>query len=207
VLAGGAEEPPAVTRTSFKPWCAARQTMAAAQAAREIVEEGAWPAEILEVVVGVPPSYLKMIDHGIVPGDRASCLTSVSYQVALAAIDPDATLDTAQTPEKVPEAITDLMAKISVNADEDLVRHYPQSWPAWLAVATSSGKREKLVLHVPGDPERPFDELQVAAKFWRLTTRILGERAAENLLRRCLAALDEGPGALIEAIDGARSVV
>lgn len=206
-LAGGADEHPAVTRTSFKPWCAARQTMAAAQAVREIVEEGVSPADMSEVVVGVPPSYLKMIDHGVVPGDRASCLTSVSYQVALAAIDPDATLDTAQAPEKLPEAITGLMAKISVNADEDLVRHYPQSWPARLAVATPSGKREKLVLHVPGDPERPFDELQVAAKFWRLTTRILGERAAENLLRRCLAALDEGPGALLEAIDGARSVV
>ena len=181
--------------------------MAAAQAAREIVEEGVSPAEMSELVVGVPPAYLKMIDHGIAPGDRTSCLTSVSYQVALAALDPDATLDTAQVRETLPEAIGGFMAKISVRADEELLRHYPRSWPARLAVATSSGKREKLVLHIPGDPERPLDELQVAAKFWRSTTRILGEPAAENLLRRCLAALDEGPGALLEAIDGVRSVV
>jgi len=206
-LVGGAEKHPAVTRTSFKPWCAARQTMAAAQAAREIVEEGVSPAEMSELVVGVPPAYLKMIDHGIAPGDRTSCLTSVSYQVALAALDPDATLDTAQVRETLPEAIGGFMAKISVRADEELLRHYPRSWPARLAVATSSGKREKLVLHIPGDPERPLDELQVAAKFWRLTTRVLGERAAENLLRRCLAALDEGPRGLVEAIDGARSAV
>jgi len=206
-LVAGTEERPAVTRTSFKPWCAAKQTMAAAQAAREIVEEGVSSAEMSELVVGVPPATLKMVDHGVVPRDRTSCLTSVPYQMALAVIDPDATLDTTQTPEKLPEAITGLMAKISVNADEELARHYPESWPARLVVTTPSGKRERLVLHVPGDPERPLDELQVAAKFWRLTTRILGERPAENLLRRCLAALDEGPGALVEAIDGARSVV
>ena len=181
--------------------------MAAAQAAREIVEEGVSPAEMSELVVGVPPATLKMVDHGVVPRDRTSCLTSVAYQMALAAIDPDATLDTTQTPEKLPEAITGLMAKISVNADEDLARHYPHSWPARVVVTTPSGKRERLVLHVPGDPERPLDELQVAAKFWRLTTRVLGERAAENLLRRCLAALDEGPRGLLEAIDAARSAV
>jgi 2-methylcitrate dehydratase PrpD len=198
---------PAVTQTSFKPWCAARQTMAAAQATREIVEEGVPPAEISELTVGVPPPILKMVDHGIVPGDRNSCLTSVSYQMALAALDPNATVSLAQASEGVPEDVKEFMAKISVRADEELLQHYPRSWPARLAVATSSGKREKLVLHVPGDPERPFDELQVAAKFWRLTTRILGERAAENLLRRCLAVLDDGPAALVEAIDGARSVV
>jgi 2-methylcitrate dehydratase PrpD len=206
-LDGRAEERPAVTRTSFKPWCAARQTMAAAQAAREIVEEGVAPAEMSELTVGVPPPILKMVDHGIVPGDRTSCLTSIPYQMALAALDPNATVSLAQAPEGVPEELKGFMAKISVKADEDLLQHYPRSWGARLTVATSSGKREKLVLHVPGDPERPFDELQVAAKFWRLTTRILGERAAENLLRRCLAALDEGPVALLEAIDGARSVV
>jgi len=206
-LAGRAEEPPAVTRTSFKPWCTARQTMAAAQAAREIVEEGVSPAEMSELVVGVPPPILKMVDHGVVPGDRASCLTSVSYQIALAALDPNATHGLAPAAEAVPENMKGFMAKISVKADEELLRHYPKSWPARLVVATASGKREKLVLHVPGDPERPSDELQVAAKFWRLTTRILGERAAENLLRRGRAALDERPGALVEAIDGAWSVV
>src|SRR5262249_15203918 len=141
------------------------------------------------------------------PGDRASCLTSVSYQTALAALDPDATLDTTQAPQSPAEAVKRLMGKVSVKADEELLRHYPSSWPARLVGATPSGKREKLVVHVPGDPERPFDELQVAAKFWRVTTRILGERSAESLLRRCLAALDQAPGALLAEIDAARSVV
>src|SRR5258708_2158813 len=101
------------------------------------------------LVVAVPPPYLKMIDHGVVAGERASYLTSVSYQMALVAFHPDATIDVRQTPESVPAEIRDFMAKISVRADEDLLRHYPKSWPARVAVTTASARHEKLVLHVP----------------------------------------------------------
>ena len=148
----------------------------------------------------MPPPCLKMIDHGVVAGERTSFLTSVAYQLALAAFDPGAALDPAHTPESVPAEIRDFMAKISVRADEDLLRHYPRSWPAKLVASVPSGKREKLVLHVPGDPERPFDESQVAAKFRRLVAPLAGERAAGELLERCLSALDEGPAALLGQI-------
>jgi len=96
------------------------------------------------------------------------------------------------------------MAKISVRADEDLLRHYPRSWPAHVVVTASSARHEKLVLHVPGDPERPFDESQVAAKFRRVIVPVVGERAAESLLLRSLAVLDEAPGSLLSEIDRAQ---
>jgi 2-methylcitrate dehydratase PrpD len=101
------------------------------------------------------------------------------------------------------------MAKISVVPDPDLLRHYPQCWPARLVVETAKGRREKLVLHVPGDPERPFDELQIAVKFWRLTSPLVGERSTEDLLRLSLAALDgeNGPSVLLEAIERAVAAV
>src|SRR5213079_1257927 len=56
-----------------------------------------------------------------------------------------------------------------------------KSWPARVTVTAAAGKREKLVLHVPGDPERPFDESWVADKFLKLTGPVAGERAAEAL--------------------------
>ena len=201
-LAGAPE--PAVARTSFKPWCAARQTMAAAQALREIIEEGVRPPAMASLAVGVPPPTVKMIDHGVVPGERTSYLTSVSYQMALAALDPNASLDVRQTPDGLSEEFRGFMARISVSPDEGLLQHYPQSWPARLSVATARGKREKLVLQIPGDPGRPFDELQVAAKFWRLVTPLVGGGAAQELLRLSFAALDspEGPKTLLEAIEG-----
>ena len=199
------DERSALSETSFKPWCAAMQTMAATQALREIIEEGASPAEMSSLVVAVPHPYQRMIDHGVAPGERTSYLTSVSYQMALAAFEPDASIDVRQVRDDLPREIAQFMAKISVVPDEDLLRHFPQSWPALLLAETPRGGRGRLVLHVPGDPERPFDEFQVAAKFWRVTEPLIGEPAAENALRLSLTALDEdsGPGALLEAVDRA----
>src|SRR5262249_33106767 len=70
-----------LNEVSFKPWCAARQTMAAAQALREIVDGGVVPADITLIEASVPPPFLKMIDHGIV-GGRLARLTSQPYQMA-----------------------------------------------------------------------------------------------------------------------------
>ena len=53
----------ALAEVSFKPWCAARQTMAATQALREIIESGVAPAAMDEIRVSVLPPHLKMIDH------------------------------------------------------------------------------------------------------------------------------------------------
>ena len=80
----------ALDDTSFKPWCAARQTMAATQALREVMTDGVAAESIASIAVHVPPPTLKMIDHGVTPGDRASHLTSVQYHLALAACDPEA---------------------------------------------------------------------------------------------------------------------
>lgn len=202
---GGSNGPPSLALTGFKPWCGARQTMAAVQALREILEDGVTPPEMSSIAVGVPLPYLKMIDHGVVLGERTSFLTSVSYQMAQFAFDPDASLDPAQVRDSLPRVMEVFMTRISVRPDDDLLRHYPQAWPALVSVETRKGRREKLVLHVPGDPERAFDELQVAAKFWRLVGPLLGERSTEELLRLAFATLDGdgGPKALCGATESA----
>jgi 2-methylcitrate dehydratase PrpD len=197
------EERSVVAEVTFKPWCAARQTMAATQALKEIIEAGVSPSEMTELVVSVPPPTLGMIAQGIVSGDRASHLRSVSYQMALAAFSPEDAFDIEQAPRGVSDEVRKFMARITVKPDEDLLRHYPRSWPAKLVVSVPSGKREKLVLHVPGDPERPFDEPQVAAKFRRVTAPVIAERVADSLLSRSLAALDESPNALLAEIERA----
>jgi 2-methylcitrate dehydratase PrpD len=160
-----------------------------------------------EIVVGVPQPYLKMIDHGVVTGDRASHLTSVAYQMALAALDPAASLQVSQSPESVSEDIGGFMARISVKGDESLAPYYPKSWPARVVVAASDRKHEKTVLQVPGDPERPLGEAQLGEKFRSLVAPIVGEGAAENLLQLSFSTLDEGPLGLLEAIEAARSVL
>jgi 2-methylcitrate dehydratase PrpD len=179
----------ALDDTSFKPWCAARQTMAATQALREALTAGVAPESIASITVHVPPPTLKMIDHGVKPGDRASHLTSVQYHLALAARDPEALLDVGHSPAALSPDVQDFMGKISVAADAALMAHYPKAWPARIAVRTSQGVHEKTVVHVPGDPQRPFDERAVCDKFRRVTGRLDANRAA-RLLERCRAAFE-----------------
>jgi 2-methylcitrate dehydratase PrpD len=206
-LTDGLGERGALTEVSFKPWCAARQTMAATQALKEIVAGGVAPAAIDEIEVSVLPPHLKMIDHGVVAGDRASHLTSVQYCMAVAALVPDMAFDVQQTPPELPSAVRGLMAKIKVEADERLLADYPRSWPARARVAAGSARRERGVTHVPGDPALPFDRASVRKKFLRFTGPVLGMEKAERILSRCSDVLASGEfSSLVDEIERASSL-
>jgi 2-methylcitrate dehydratase PrpD len=193
----------ALEGVSFKPWCAARQTIAAAQALKELVQGGVAVPDIQAIRVQVPPPYLKMINHGISPGDRSSYLTSAPYQVALSVIEPGLQFSVSPETGRTPAAVQELMSRVTVEADEALMRHFPGSWPACVRVSTASGEHEKLMLHVPGDPQRPFDERQVEDKFRRVAAPFAGAAAAQlwtsaveatqagGNARRLIAALEQ----------------
>jgi 2-methylcitrate dehydratase PrpD len=185
-------ERPAVMELSFKPWCAARQTMAATQALKEIIESGVEPAAIDEIAASVLPPHLKMIDHGVVSSDRASHLTSVQYCLAVAARAPELAFDLQQAPSQLPPAVRDFMRKIKVAADESLLADYPRTWPARVRVVAGSATHEQIVTHVPGDPARAFDRAQVQAKFLRFVEPALGAERAKHMLARCHEALAAG---------------
>jgi 2-methylcitrate dehydratase PrpD len=183
----------AITEVSFKPWCAARQTMAATQALNEIIEAGIAPAAMEEIRVAVLPPHLRMIDHGIVPGDRASHLTSVQYRMTVAALAPELAFEIGQAPAALPPALRAFMAKIKVEADETLLADYPRVWPACVRVTAGAAQHERMVTHVPGDPARPFDRARVREKFLRFVQPVLGGKAAgERMLARCEEALATG---------------
>jgi 2-methylcitrate dehydratase PrpD len=181
----------ALDETSFKPWCAARQTMAATQALIEIMDAGARPDAMSSIEVHVPPPFLGMIDHGVISGDRASHLTSVSYRLALAACDSDALFDVGHSPPAVAGRVRAFMQKVSVKADEALLAHYPKAWPARVVAHTAGGTHERLMLNVPGDPQRPFAEPQITNKFRRVTAS-LGGNTTESLLMRCHSIFEGG---------------
>ena len=107
---------PRFMQVSMKPWCAARQTMPATQALREVVASGVAPAEITAIEASVLPQHLKMIDHGVRPGDRGAHVTSLPYQMALAALQPEAQFDLEQAPQTLPAEIAAMMNFASVSA-------------------------------------------------------------------------------------------
>jgi 2-methylcitrate dehydratase PrpD len=195
---------------SFKPWCAARQTMAATQALKDILARGIAPADIAEVEASVLPPHHRMIDHGVAAGDRASHLTSLPYQMAIAALTPEAAFDVAQSPATIPPPVAALMAKVKVTPNDRLLARYPKTWPAHVRVTTAAGNtHEQEVEHVPGDIRLPFDDTQVRDKFRRFTTPVLGGEGVARMLTLAAAALDQERAAteLMNAIEQACAAV
>jgi 2-methylcitrate dehydratase PrpD len=180
-----------VLELSFKPWCAARQTMPATQALREIIADGVAPGDIIAVKASILPPHRRMIDHGVTPGDRASYLTSVQYNMAVAALAPHLADALSPSPEAVPDAVHALMRKITVEQDEALLADYPRVWPAHVVVTTASGSREKRVTAVPGDPARPFKETEVVEKFRRFVVPVLGDERKHALIATASAVVAE----------------
>lgn len=192
----------AISEVSFKPWCAARQTISATQAVREIAHSGVSASAIESIRIYVPPPYLKMINHGVVKGDRSTHLTSAPYQVALALTSPEASYGVEHSPEQIPAEVHALMDKVTVEADDALLSHFPRAWPARVEVRTASQRHEKLMLHAPGDPERPFGEAEVTDKFRRVVAPLLGAQgAAEWAARGLRAAADASAAPLVAELE------
>ena len=181
----------ALAETSFKPWCAARQTMPATQALSEIIAAGVAPDAMDEIRVSVLPPHRKMIDHGVITGDRASYLTSVQYCMASAALAPDLLFQLASSSEPSTD-MREFMQRIAVEADDRLLADYPRIWPARISVVAGSSRHERLVSHVPGDPARPFDRAQLRQKFLRFAGPVVGAEKAERLLGLCREVLASG---------------
>jgi len=184
VLTQGLGERFSLEEVAFKPWCAARQTMAATQALIEIISSGIAVDTITQVTAFVLPPHRRMIDHGITIGDRASFLTSLPYRLALAALAPHAAWDVGQAGTDVPGPIRAFMDRVAVAPDEALLSNFPSRWPARIEVMTSSGRYERTVTDVPGDPARPFDANAVREKFRQLAEPVIGAAASEQMLDR-----------------------
>ncbi len=189
VLTAGLNEQFRLGEVAFKPWCAARQTMAATQALIEIIASGVAADTITRVEAFVPPPHRRMVDHGVTPGDRASFLTSLPYRLALAALTPDAASDVGQAPASVPENIRRFMDRITVAPDDALLSSFPSQWAARVDVVTPSGHHDRAVIDVPGDPSRPFDANAVREKFHHFAAPVIGTKAAERALEHALGLL------------------
>ena len=116
------------------------------------------PESILRIGVAVLPPHLKMIDHGVTAGDRFSHLTSVQYQMAVAALAPDAGLRLERTggAARRPRCRPSWRAS-RFGRRRGSSRRLSAGWPAHVTV-TRLGPARATVNHVPGDPARPFGE-------------------------------------------------
>jgi 2-methylcitrate dehydratase PrpD len=188
VAAGGGYG--AVGELSLKPYCAAKQTIAAIEAFRNILRLRISPNEIVSLRVAVPPAYAEMIGHRNAAASRIGRITSAAYQLAIAAYYPDE-LENVLGPNLAADPeVASFMGRVETVSDKALEEHYPKRWPARVEAVLKDGRTEtNLVMDTTGDPPCAHD-LDVRAKFHRLTDPIVGEAAANELAEACLAAAE-----------------
>lgn len=177
----------AAEHLSLKPYCAAKQTIAAIDAFQDLLRLKISPADIVAVRVAVPPSYAEMIGHRNA-ASRVGRITSAAYQLALAAYRPDELENVARPNLAGDPEIAAFLARVEVASESSLEQHYPQRWPARVEVVLKDGRTEtKQVLDARGDPGRAED-VDARAKFHRLADPAVGKPKADDLEAACLAA-------------------
>jgi len=181
----------AVGALSLKPYCAAKQTIAAIDAFRNILGQGISSDDIVALRVAVPPAYAEMIGRRNASESRIARITSAAYQLAIAAYRPDE-LDNIARPNLAGDSeIAAFIARVEVVPDKALEQYYPGRWPARVEAVLKNGRTEtNFVLDARGDPPRSCD-LDVRAKFHRLADPVIGKPAANELADACLAASEQ----------------
>ena len=151
---------------SFKPVCAAKQTIAAIQGFRELVAAGLDADAARGVTVAVPSAYREMIDRTAFPVARQDSLSNVRYSFALAVAAPERLLDVHRNELVDTPRIRALMAKVEVAIDPALDAAYPRDWPARVTVTAGDGSvHERTVMRPFGDPGTGFGWDAATEKF------------------------------------------
>lgn len=176
---------------SIKPFCSAKQAIAAVEAFRTIVrDENLRCDEIATIRVRVPPAYAGMIATRAEPGARQSTMVSVAHQIALAGISPQQLYDVDRSMPVANAEIARLGAKVEVVPDAALAAFYPRHWPAEAEVEAGGKIFRRRVVEAQGDPEHPLGRADVKEKAHRVLDSLLGAASVDEWLTMCNGALD-----------------
>jgi 2-methylcitrate dehydratase PrpD len=168
---------------SMKPFCSAKQSIAAIEAFKTILASGIAPAAIAVVRVRVPPAYAAMVSLKAQDQVRTTTLVSAARQLALLAFDPARLYDVDRGGAVADPAVLGLEAKVEIVADAALTEYYPVNWPAEVEVAGTDGStRRERVIVAPGDPSRPLDQSAIEDKAHRLLDHLIGRDSTGMLI-------------------------
>jgi 2-methylcitrate dehydratase PrpD len=190
VLTGALGASSVYSTLSMKPFCSAKQGIAAVEAFRGLLQEGVRIDAIEKVRVRVPKAYAAMIAARAMPGARQSTMVSVAHQIALAALAPQRLYDVDRSTPQADVAVAELSAKIEVVPDAALEQFYPRHWPAEAEIEAGGQTFRRRVVAAAGDPEHSLDRAAIDDKAHRVLDPLLGIAAVDEWLGLCHGALE-----------------
>jgi 2-methylcitrate dehydratase PrpD len=174
---------------SLKPFCSAKQAIAAIEGLTTLLGEGLSADQIAKVRVRVPPPYARMIVTKAEAGARASTIVGAAYQMGLAAHARDRLYDIERS-GALDEAAAAFAGKVEIVPDEALLAFFPENFPAEVEIDAGGKIMCKRVTAALGDPSRPLGDAQLADKARRVLGFMPGAPAAADVIATGLAGLD-----------------
>jgi 2-methylcitrate dehydratase PrpD len=179
------------TQLSLKPFCSAKQAVAATEALMTLIDEGLAPAAIDKVTVRVPPPYARMVSTKPETGSRSSTIVSAAYQLGLAALRRERLYDIERASAMQDADVLAFADKVTVVPDEGLLPDFPASFPAEIEVSAKGTLHRKRVTAALGDPSRPLDDRQLKEKADQVFKQAGATRPGSRLIELGLAGLHD----------------
>ncbi len=191
VLLDGLGETFRIGKVNLKPYCSARQAIASIEAFRRLLQTHRIdPEAIEEIEVIVPRQYSQMIDRPGFPEDRLGSITSVRYQLALAAFYEDDLFDVERKVLRDEKKVRAFMQKIHVTPSDSFTAMYPKKWPGKIALRVDGKKYEHEVLAPKGDSDQPMTWEEAEEKAKRISRRFFDPLKIEKL-GACVKGLEK----------------
>ena len=188
---------------SQKPFCSAKQSIAAVEAFQTIAAgENLDLDRIKKITVSVPAAYAQMVAQQARNNARSSLMVSASYQIALAAVDPDRLYEIDRWQVANNPMIQKLISKITVVPEPALNEFYPRHWPAEVEITMPGKTWRHRVLAAHGDPGRRLYRDAFDQKVHRVLNPMIGAPKVKEWLAICGAGLEDAASSrrLVDAV-------
>jgi 2-methylcitrate dehydratase PrpD len=158
-------------------------------------DEGLSSQDIETIVMRFPKSGAPTIDANPL---RSHC---AQYILALACVRRAVSFEDVLFDRSADPGMNRLLSVISVEHDEELDRHFPDSYATAIEIAASGRRRFSRRVQWPkGSPQNPLDEAELIDKFFALAAQRIGRPAAERIAAIVQAIETHTSGELIDAL-------
>jgi 2-methylcitrate dehydratase PrpD len=184
-----------ISRTSLKPYSCCRYNHAAIDGLLDLLDAGSISADAIasirvrtyDIAVTNRPHRAHPTTVFDAKMSLPFCLAVVAY--ARKAGERDFTEAGLEDPR-----LCGLAERVTVEADPEMSRVFPQQWPAHIRVVLRDGRSfERLVPYPKGEPEAPMTESEIRDKFRELATVAVNDGAVDSIIR-AVDDLDRSPG-------------
>ncbi len=175
---------------TLKPFCSAKQAIAAIEAFTTILDEGVSADAITKVVMRVPPPYVRMVAMKPEAGARASTIVSAAFQMGLAAYRRERLHDIERADAMAETAALTFTGKVEIVADESLLEFFPANFPAEIEVSVGAKTLRKRVTAATGDPGRALDDAALRQKAAKVLSFMAGHSPPDTIMAIGLAGFD-----------------